>query len=106
MSVSVDIYSDFIEKYLGELYTEYWTFELNRTDTLADQYKADKLLQVYNLVETCNSFFSNNVKTVEDFNRYINFLEELTIKGNYKVTDSESFVLGILTVKLVSLQLF
>lgn len=103
MCVSVDIYSDFIEKYLGELHNEYWTFELNRLDTVVDQYKSDKLLQVYNLVETCNSFFSKNVKTVDDFKLYIKFLEELIIKGNYKITDSESFVLGMLTVKISSL---
>ena len=106
MTVPVDTYSDFIEKYLGALHNEYWLFELNRTDSQPDQYKADKLLQVYNLVETCNSFFSKNVNTTDDFAKYLNFIEDISVKNQYKATDTESFVLAILTTKVIAVTLF
>lgn len=102
MTVSVDTYSDFIDKYLGELHNEYWSFELIRTDSQPDQYKADKLLQVYNLVETCSSFFSKNVKTVDDFVKYLNFLEDIIAKKQYKATDTEAYVIAILSTKIIN----
>ena len=101
MTVSIEEYSNFLEKYISEIYDEYWMFEIHRSNTQLEQLKSDKLWQIYNLVETCYKFFIKHVVTVDDLQLYVNFLDKHTTacKGNF--TDTQLFVLSILSVQLI-----
>lgn len=101
MTVSIEEYSNFLEKYISEIHGEYWMFEIHRSNTELEQLKSDKLWQIYNLVETCYNFFIKHVVTVDDLQLYINFLDKLTTAGRGDFTDTQLFVLSVLSVQLI-----
>lgn len=105
----LDDYADFLANYLKGTYEEYINFEYVRESTEIDWYKADKLLLVYNIIQDCNSFFIQNIKSIDDVKKYVEYIQQLHDGFKSEIEDDnfinpQLFVLGMLLSPLLTLK--
>lgn len=97
-------YIDYLNFMISEQYARYWKFEVERSNTPADHYKADCYISVINVLEECRDFFLDTVKNESNYyglNQFLNFLYDKSI--NYSTDSLEFFALNLIILSISNL---
>lgn len=90
----VESYHEFLQRLLAATYDDCWLFEIKRDSTKEDQYRAERLSQVLDILVSCDSLFNECYKpnaTISDFNVYWDYL--IGLKREANIGSPEHYIL-------------
>lgn len=97
-------YIDYLNHIISENYANYWKFEIERGNTPADHYKADKFISVLNLLEDVKTFYIDNVKYDTNYTGLSILLDFVYEKSSqYDVNCIEFFTLNMIVLSIIEL---
>lgn len=97
-------YLDYLNFMISENYANYWKFELERDNTPVHQYKADRFLAVADLLEDFKVKYLDVVKTDDNYDGLLEFIEYVSIKSDsFETTSIEFFTINLIILSLIEL---
>lgn len=98
---SLNDYADYLQAYLENTYNEFINYEYSRDSNESDWYRAERLLDVCNIIERCNSFFIENVNDENDLDKYLDYVRSIYDECNKK-SDENTDCLNSLEIMVLS----
>lgn len=97
-------YIDYLDSLISDNYANYWKFEIERNDSLVDQYKANSYQSIIVVLENIKTFYVKNVEglfTYESFQLFKKFL--LTESEKYEIFSVEYYTINIILITVINL---